>query len=185
MKRSMLFLSCIAVFYIIVGCGPSIRTGYDYDVEKDFSVFKTYDFLTQPENTQMSELVLKRVKQAIQRELAPKGLVQTSENPDLLIAIHTQVRSKVNVTTYGYYYAPYTVYWGSYGYYGNYGLDVREYRKGTLLLDFVDARSKQMIWRGAAEGVLPEIPRYEQIEKLVNSAVKSVMKYYPPPPGKK
>jgi len=169
----------------LMQCAPSIKAGYDYDTEVEFSRYKTYDYLTHPENTQMSELVLKRVKQAIARELTPKGLTQVAENPDVQIAIHTNVRSKVQLSTWGYSYSPYVVYWSSYGYFGTYGLEVREYQKGTLIVDFIDAQEKQMIWRGVAEGSLPDIPRSEQIEKIVNKAVKAMMKNYPPPPRKK
>jgi hypothetical protein len=181
MNKIYYFLLLTVFGILIINCGPSIKAGYDYDTEENFARFKTYDYLTQPENTQMSELVLKRVKQAIDNELEMKGLNQMSENPDLLIAIHTNVRSKVQVGTWGYSYSPYVVYWSSYGYYGTYGLQTREFQKGTLVVDFVESGAREMIWRGVAEGSIPEIPRSEQIEKLVNKAVKEMMKNYPPP----
>ena len=168
----------------MINCGPSIKAGYDYDTKENFARFKTYDYLTQPENTQMSELVLKRVKQAVDREMESKGLTKSSENPDLLIAIHTKVSSKVQVGTWGYSYSPTVVYWSSYGYSGTYGLQYREFQKGTLVVDIVESKAKEMIWRGVAEGSLPDIPRSEQIEKIVNKAVKEMMKNYPPPPPK-
>jgi hypothetical protein len=168
----------------LIHCGPSVKAGYDYDTKENFTRFKTYDYLTHPENTQMSELVLKRVKQAIDREMEPKGLKQSTENPDLLIAIHTNVRTKVQVGTWGYSYSPYVVYWSSYGYYGTYGMEYREFSKGTLVVDIVESKAKEMIWRGVAEGSIPDIPRSDRIEQLVNKAVKEMMKNYPPPPRK-
>ncbi|UCF65414.1 MAG: DUF4136 domain-containing protein [bacterium] len=184
--KKILFLAIILIFALYgIQCAPAIKAGYDFDTEEDFTRFNTYSYLTHPENTQMSELVLRRVKQAIDRELTPKGLTMVSENPDIQIAIHTNVRSKVQLSTWGYSYSPYVVYWSSYGYFGTYGLEVREYQKGTLIVDFIDAQEKQMIWRGVAEGSLPDIPRSEQIEKIVNKAVKKMMKNYPPPPRKK
>ncbi len=183
--KYMICGSCLLItLFILISCGPSIKVGYDYDTEKKFTEFKTFDFLTNPDNSQMNELALKRVKQALIRELSPKGMVQSSENPDLLIAIHTNVRTKVQIASYGYYYAPYTVYWSSYGYYGAYNIETREFKKGTLVLDFIDSKSKQMVWRGTGEGVLPEVPRSDQIEKIVNKAVKEIMKKYPPPANK-
>jgi len=184
MKNLLYGVVFLAANLFLIGCGPSIKVGYDYDTEKNFSEYKTYDFLTNPDNTQMKELTLKRVKQAIIRELSPKGLVQSTENPDLLIAIHTDIRSKAQIATYGYYYSPYAVYWSSYGYYGAYNVEVREFQKGTLVLDFVDSKSKLMVWQGVGEGALPEIPRTEQIEKIVNKAVKEIIKKYPPPKAK-
>jgi hypothetical protein len=76
------------------------------------------------------------------------------------------------------------VYWSSYGYYGAYNIETREFKKGTLVLDFIDSKSKQMVWRGVGEGALPDVPRSDQIDKIVNKVVKEIMKKYPPPEEK-
>jgi len=52
-------------------------------------------------------------------------------------------------------------------------------------VDFVDASTREKVWRGVARGALPEIPRSEQVEKIVNKAVSGMMKNYRPPSGKK
>jgi hypothetical protein len=184
MYKFLLVLISSLLVIAILSCAPAIKAGYDYDTKEDFSRYKTFDYLTFPENTQMNIFVLKRTKSLLTRELISKGLQQSSEKPDLLIAIHTRVRSRVQVGNLGYAYAPQVVYWSSYGYFGSYGWQVREYQKGTLVVDFVDAREKEMVWRGVAEGSLPDIPQTEKIEKIVNQAVKEMMKYYPPPPRK-
>jgi hypothetical protein len=33
----------------LAGCGPTIKVGYDYETDKDFASFKTFDFLTNPD----------------------------------------------------------------------------------------------------------------------------------------
>jgi len=184
MKNILFSFFILVTMLFFIGCGPSIKVGYDYDTDKNFTSFRTFDFLTHPDNSQMNELALKRVKQALTRELSPKGMAPSTENPDLLIAIHTNVRTKVQIASYGYYYAPYTVYWSSYGYYGAYNIETREFKKGTLVLDFIDSKSKQMVWRGVGEGALPDVPRSDQIDKIVNKVVKEIMKKYPPPADK-
>jgi hypothetical protein len=176
----MVPLSFVWIIFSIT-CGPTMKAGYDYDTKQDFVRFITYDYLTFPDNTQMNEFVLKRTKAYLNQELKSKGLQESSENPDLLIAIHTKVRSKVQVGNMGYAYAPQMYYWSSYGYFGTYGWEVREYQKGTLVVDFVDAQEKVMVWRGVADGSIPEIPQTEKIDKLVKQAVTEMMKYYPPP----
>jgi hypothetical protein len=177
---STLIITFQIIYMVMSGCGPSIKIGYDYDTEKDFASYETYDYLTTPDNTQMKELVLKRIKQALDRELSARGLKYSEDQPDLLIAMHSNVQSNLAVTGWGYSYGPYTVYWSSWGYHGAYGLQTREYNKGTLIVDFVDAKSREMVWRGIAQSALPEIPRSEQIEKIVNEAVSGIMKNYPP-----
>lgn len=181
MPRFIIVLLLFVLIVFSVSCSPTIKAGYDYDTKEDFTRFRTFDYLTFPDNSQMNEFVLKRTKAYLNQELKNKGMQQSSQNPDLLIAIHTQVRSKVQVGTLGYSYGPQVVYWSSYGYFGTYGWEVREYRKGTLVVDFVDAQQKEMVWRGVADGSIPEIPQTEKIDKIVNQAVKEMMKYYPPP----
>jgi hypothetical protein len=51
-------------------------------------------------------------------------------------------------------------------------------------VDFVDAKEKEMVWRGVADGSIPEIPQSTKIDRIVGEAVKRMMKNYPPPPLK-
>jgi hypothetical protein len=76
------------------------------------------------------------------------------------------------------------VYWSSYGYYGTYGWEAREFQKGTLVIDFVDARDKTMVWRGIADGSIPETPQTVKLDEIVEKAINSMMENYPPPQQK-
>jgi hypothetical protein len=44
----------------------------------------------------------------------------------------------------------------------------------------VDAKSKKMIWRGAAKAKVQNVDTPEKSEKLINEAVKEILKKYPP-----
>ena len=68
--------------------------------------------------------------------------------PDFRVAVHFGSREKVQVTDWGYGYAP------SRRYYGGGGVDVYTYTEGTLILDVVDATSEQLLWRGSATGAV-------------------------------
>ena len=52
---------------------------------------------------------------------------------------------------------------------------------GTLVLDIVDARTKRLIWRGAAEGTLDRDISLENEEKIISEAVEKLLKDFPPP----
>ena len=77
----------------------------------------------------------------------------TTVNPDFLIALHGGKQTKLDITDWGY----------SYGRHGRFrggpiiSGDVYEYEEGTLILDFVDAQSKELIWRGKAQGEIDSI----------------------------
>ena len=92
---------------------------------------------------------------------------------------YVKVNDKVNVISngYGYYPGYYGLGYGS-SFYGAGGLDVYEYKEGTIVLDFVDFKSKELIWRGLYSG---EIDRSGIIsEKKINKAVKEILKQFPP-----
>ena len=50
---------------------------------------------------------------------------------------------------------------------------VTTYQRGTLIIDVLDAREKKLIWRGTAEGIVPEKPEKEarKIEKAIDKIV--------------
>jgi hypothetical protein len=176
--RKWSLILMLASIGLAVNCS-SISTQFDYERGEDFSRFKTYAFMPVPQELGRNELVIKRIGNAIVKQLGTKGLTEDKNTPDLLIAVHTDVRDKVNITSYGYGYAPYYSfgYWrGSMG-----GTDVRQYEEGTLIIDMVDAQQKEMVWRGMASRALPSSPTPEKIDKIIDAVVAKIFEKYPPP----
>lgn len=166
---------------LLAGCS-STSVRFDYDRQQDFSQFKTFDFYPIPKEIgpDINPLVVKRVQDAVIRELAHKGLSQTDVDPDLRIAIHTESKDKFNVTNWGYHYAPYDYYWRGYGYWYGGGVDVQQYEEGTLMLDFVRADEDEMVWRGVASRALPSQSTPEQTDALVKLVVSEILVNFPP-----
>lgn len=54
-------------------------------------------------------------------------------------------------------------------------VNVQYYRKGTLILDIVDARTNQLIWRGEADKQLEKRLTKDQRVKTINSAVNKLL----------
>ena len=175
MKKLCLTLTVVLIAFA-VSCS-SVNVRYDYERDVDFSQFKTFDFYPVPQELRTSELVLKRIDRAIAREMTAKGFNQSSDNPDLLIAAHTEVKDKVNVTSYGYRYAPYYRwgYWGPAA-----GVDVRQYEEGSLIIDIVDNAQDELVWRGVASKSLPSNPTAEKIDRIIDQVVTKAMANFPP-----
>jgi hypothetical protein len=167
----------VTLIGLAVSCS-SITTQFDYERGEDFSRFKTFDFLPAPPELQQNELLAKRIGTAIIKELSTKGLTRSESDPDLHIAVYTQVKDKVSVTSYGYGYAPYYT-WGYWGPRMG-GTDVRQYEEGTLIIDLVDAKQKEMVWRGMASKALSSSPSPEKVDENVNKVVAKIFENYPP-----
>jgi hypothetical protein len=65
--------------------------------------------------------------------------------------------------------------WGGFG---ETTTTVENYRVGTLVLDFYDAHTKQLIWRGSAQEALSDKP--EKNEKKLEKSVSKMLEHFPP-----
>ena len=179
MKATRIFF-ILFLTAIVVGCSTIYGVQFDYDREVNFRNLKTYDWMTVPEKADIDSLNVERVKKAVNAELQAKGLLMTSNNPDFLIAEHLGKEDKIQVTSWGYDYGPHRRYWG--GYWGPEGISTNEYEEGLLILDFVDAKSNKVIWRGAAKAVIDNVNTPEKREALIKEAVQEILKNFPPKP---
>jgi len=180
-------MKAIKMFFVLfsigftVSCSTTYNVTYDYDPQANFSDLKTFDWMQVPEKAGINSLVVQRVKNAVNAELKAKGLIMTSNNPDFLIAEHLGKKDQVQVTDWGYGY-------GRRGYRGGHrgtgGVSVYQYEEGFLILDFVDAKSKKLIWRGSAKAEVHNVDTPEKREKRINAAVKEILKKYPPSSSK-
>ena len=59
------------------------------------------------------------------------------------------------------------------------GVDVRSYTDGTMLLDFVDAKAKKLVWRGTASDTFSS-PDLGAVKRSVDEAVRQLVTSYPP-----
>ena len=172
--RKLIIFSFLVLTTIIFGCAPSVSVNHDFDPGYAFTTLKTFDWIPVKTSAQVSELTIKRFQNAINTELEAKGMKQSSENPDFLIALQGTAQTKVNVTDYGYSYGRY---WAA----GPRNVDVNTYQEGTIYLDFIDGKTKELFWRGTGTSVVePGLSGEEQEKKFAFVAAK-LMSDFPPP----
>ena len=176
--KTLAFVS--AVF--LTACSSSISYNYDWDRDEDLTKYSSYAWMETPETVPMdveaarrqNDLLDKRVKGAVSSQLGAKGHREDQTSPSFLIAYHVGSEDKVSVTDWGYRYGP-----GPWGYYGR-DIDVRQYTEGTLVIDFVDASTKQLVWRGAATKAIDQNATQEQVDQVINEAVTGILRNWPP-----
>ena len=163
----------LLLLLLAAGCSAIYDVSHDYDREADLNQLRSYDWLPIPEGAEADDLVLGRVKRAVNAEMAEKGIRTATANPDFLIATHAGSEEKVTQRDWGYTYS-------SYWHRGGGRSRAFRYQEGTLVLDFVDADTKQLIWRGQAKGFVDKNSNPEKDDKLVNEAVQKILKNFPP-----
>ena len=188
MRRYLILISFI--LSALPGCS-SLSVNYDYDQRIDFSRYKTYDWLPSPKGAKIDSFNHRRFVTAVENNLADKGLARDISKPDILIATHFGKEKKVEISNRGYVYAPSRYYTGygyrypsRHGYSTEYvvsgGIDVYEYEQGTLIVDFIDARTKQLIWRATARAIISPASTPEKQTEKINNAVNEILSSFPP-----
>jgi hypothetical protein len=175
--NSLKTFTSLFFFSFIISCSPIYGVSYDYNRSVNFINLTTYAWLPIPEKTDLNSLDIQRIKQSVNAALQAKGLTIASDNPNFLIAEHLVKKDKVNVTDWGYSYGPYG------HYFGPRGVTVYQYEEGSLILDFVDSKTNDLIWRGTAKAEVDKATTPEKRDKLIKEAVQKILEHFPPPPA--
>lgn len=103
-----------------------------------------------------------RITNAMEAELEKKGYKKVSDNPDVLVAYDVSVSVPLEKDNpenfepgFGYSYAYMVGYRYNYKNGGQPGYrSVDLFKSGTLIIDLIKPKSKQLVWRGWTEGAL-------------------------------
>jgi hypothetical protein len=177
MNRSSLLLTLMLVGLAVSAWAKVIS---DHDPSADFSAYTSYAWMSRDNSadTQLPEHLRIRLQRISEDVLATKGLEPAPALPqaDLLLTYYLSLDSALRIDYVAYGAASP---WG-YGYWGGYSYgyaQAREYTEGTLVLDIVDARTRQLVWTGRLETTIrsADPPGYR-----VEKAVKKLLKDFPP-----
>jgi hypothetical protein len=139
----------------------------------DFSKYHTYKWVTIEGAKQPNQITDAQIKQAIESQLAAKGLTKVESDPaDLDIGYQVAVQQETQWNAYG----TGGMRWG-----GGMGTATQStINIGTLVLDFYDPTSKQLVWTGRATKTLNPSGNQEKNQKNLNNAMAKLLKNYPP-----
>lgn len=169
--KTLNFLALLLLF-VFTSC-TTIRVASDYDTQTNFSKYKSFAFYKPGvDEAQISDLDKKRILRAIDANLSAKGMVK-SEKPDILVSLFTKERERIDVyqNHYGYGWGYHPWYYG-----GTYASSSTE---GTLFIDFIDAKTNELIWQGigVADLVMSTV---EKKEARIKAIVTKILAEYPP-----
>lgn len=107
--------------------------------------------------------------------MTKKGLTEVQKAPDVFVAYSTRVEDKQQVSPYynglGYPYGY------GYGFYNRGYTPVTQYKSGTVVIDIVDARRKELAWRGTG---MAQIEQNSISEPEAYRIVGGILETYPP-----
>lgn len=180
----------LAAVFLLACSG--IRVSQDYDPTTDFSRYRTFAWAPEPVEKSGdllldSPLMDRRIRSAVENTLAANGYRKaTDRQPDFFVTYHLAVRTRIEADTFGpgigWYGYPY--YYRGYPYWGDFGYDtvIREYEEGTLIIDFTDAISRKLTWRGIGTRRIQSHSTPEKTTESVNNTVAEILAQFPPLP---
>ena len=183
--KKVAFLVLAVLFAGVIGAyAQDVR--YNFDKNADFTKYKTYKWVDIKGADQPNQLVQKQITDAIDAELAKKGLTKTTaDNADLYIAYQTAIGTEKQFTSYntGWGAGPG---WGG-GWYGYGGMSTSTTYASTstiyvgqLDLDMYEAAKKELVWRGTASKTIDPKAKPDKQQKNLAKAVEKLLKNYPP-----
>ena len=163
---------------------PEVRANYDQGV--NFAQYRTYGFWEEigTDTNGYETLTTQQLKAATRREMDARGYTYSAHDADLLVNFSAKVaqRTRVSSVPGGYYGYPYGWYggygYGGWGMWGGWQTYVDQYDEGTLAIDIVDARRKQLVWEGTAVGRISDKMRDNQAQ-AISDAVREIFVKYP------
>ncbi len=172
MKR--IFLAAISAALFGAACS-SLQISTDYDKGTDFSQYKTFSW--HDTGDIKNDILARRIEAVLSDTLAAKGLKKVESGGDVWLVAHGRLSKQTQINTYN-------TGWGyGYGWYGGMGMStstVSEIPVGTLIVDLVDGKKKDMVWRGIASDTLDPQAAPEEREKRLRGVAAKLFENFPP-----
>jgi hypothetical protein len=137
-----------------------------------------------------------KLQEAAKQALTGKGLILSEQNPDLLVSYATVTGRGTKMEYYSPYYGGFYGGWGygygfyrpwRYGFYGGWGwpgpfygggygfAQKVPYKEGTVIIDLIDSKTNQVVWRGYGVGELHNPKQtLKDIPKVVEGIIKQL-----------
>ncbi len=170
----------------VTGCTTTSRVGVtnDFDHAVNFRAYKTWAWYPQQRNDTeggpakgYQSFLDKRMRAAVALEMTQKGLTEVTTTPDIYVAYSARVEDKQQVSPYNNGFgSPYGYGYGG-GYYGRNYQSVTQYKAGTVVIDIIDARRKELAWRGTGQA---QVNQNTITEVETTRIVNGILGTYPP-----
>ena len=166
MKSIRNLITCGVLMLLSAGAGLAQNVQTDYDHNFNLAKFRTFGFYPQTRRPgdplRANTMNDRRIHDALDSQLRTNGFT-SSEQPDFWVTYHVTAKQGLDIQDNRF---------GPLLRRGN--VSVNEVTEGTLVVIFVDAASKQEVWRGYASGTINP----KDLDKDVNKAVTKLIEKF-------
>lgn len=192
MKKIKLALSLGFVAIMLASCGSGVKLT---DEAKTLRNYNSYAFLPNNDTIMSRSYDNKRIKEVIvstiNSNMKDEAYILDKRQPDVLIYVHTMFDEKADVnanpiyTNYSYYrpglyIGPYVedyVYQDYYTIQRLSGNSIKQlpYRERSIVIDFINRRDKEIIWRATSEAEIGT----RRMDRDIRNYVDEIFKNFP------
>jgi tRNA U54 and U55 pseudouridine synthase Pus10 len=175
---------------LLAGCASVAHVEKDDSV--NFSTYHTYTWVDAKDSkndsvkTKVSDLTERKIKEAVNAELAKTGWKESKHKPDVLISYDVVVDRGVKEDADPVYSTPFTRYvynpynrrWVAIYYpsqFMGYDRNQRSVREGTVTISVIDAQTEKTVWQG---WTTDEVNSKNLTSKEIQNAVKSIFRKF-------
>ncbi len=182
LRRVLAVVALGIVASVHVGCG-SKQVEVDFRRNFRFASVRTYAWLPDPpghagDPVLHNDLIDGRVRDAVDRELETMGYRRVGvDEADLHVTYYLGLETRVNMQMVARSYR----YRGG-GFFDSHNTQtaVRQYERGTLILDLLEAERRRLVWRGTVSSRVRRRSTPEERDEMVNDAVEKILQRFPP-----
>src|ERR1022692_195330 len=143
MKLQRVVFVIVGVTCLLAGQASAQQVKTDYERGVNFGQYKTFSW----EHVKTQDpLLVDRIKDSVNATLAAKGWTKADSGGDISIVAVEITRDQQTLKTF---YDGLGGHW-SWGGFGETTTTTETYEVGTLIVDLFDAKTKKLVWRGAA-----------------------------------
>lgn len=183
-------LSLVALAILLVGCASTPQVSTDYNASYNFANLKSFTVKEVKQDTKESLLIspftFGHIRDLLNSELGKRYTnVPEDKSADFVVTYHVVMEEKIDPRVYDDLYG--FGYWGrGYRYPSpyfmrpTYSTTLNVYNQGSLIIDMVDAKTQEPIWRGVSEKRLAKGMSPQQQRVVLAGALMEILAQFPP-----
>ena len=167
--KSIQIIFALLIFISFSACS-TMNISHDYDTTYNFSELKTYKWHHRKREPKQVKhrLVAKQIDEIIENIMTDRGMtISDQEEVDFLINYQAAIDGKIKAQNYVV-----TVGYRGYGgwMYGGSGTTISAYDEGTLVVDLLDAKTNELIFKGFAQVDMKDLVdnKIEMLDYILN-----------------
>jgi len=184
MRTRYLFIPVLTA--LLTACGPTI----DYSIKvshaplpaASLEKLETYQWVPLSktiDTTSFDKNFLVSMKIAFTDAIEAKGYRRAKDGADLLVALYVSKGGRIISSDWGWGYQWDQPSWD--GYWMENRVSAKDIGEGTLVLDILDSRKKELVWSGTARAVILPTASGDKRNERIDEAVEKLFAKLPSP----